>query len=118
MYLYDVIQFANGPIAIALDAGLLEDYSSGIIDPWFSSECDPTQLDHALLIVGYDVQSGTFENTPYWIVKVNRITVSDDKLKFKMQNSWGADWGENGYFRIARGYNVCGLTGAVSAVIM
>jgi cathepsin B len=38
---------------------------------------------HAVKIVGW----GTEQNTPYWIVA----------------NSWGATWGENGYFRIAVG---------------
>jgi len=88
----------HGPISIALDATYLMDYSSGIVDPWFEDECDPTQLDHALLIVGWGVEKGIFETTPYWIVK----------------NSWGASWGESGYFRIYRGSNVCGIANAVS----
>jgi len=93
---------SHGPLAVALNAAYVEDYTSGIIDPWFDDECDPTELDHALLIVGYGVDSGDFGSTPYWIVK----------------NSWGADWGENGYFRIYRGGNTCGIANAVSSVNM
>jgi len=94
---------SNGPISIALDASYLESYSDGIIDPWFGWECDATQLDHALLIVGYGVENSEIWGvTPYWIVK----------------NSWGADWGENGYFRIVRGSGACGLNNAVSSALM
>jgi cathepsin B len=38
---------------------------------------------HAVVIVGWGVEDGT----NYWIA----------------QNSWAADWGEEGYFRIAEG---------------
>jgi len=89
----------NGPIAIAMDASLLQDYDGGIIDPYFPNwECDPTSLDHALLLVGYNVSG----STPFWIVK----------------NSWGQDWGEDGYFRIRRGTGLCGINNAVSSVLM
>ena len=33
---------------------------------------------------------------------------------FIVRNSWGAAWGEDGYFRIARGYNKCGLSDCAS----
>jgi len=90
----------HGPLAIALDAGYLQSYSGGVVDPWFpTEECDPNALDHAVLIVGWGIDTGVFEKTPYWIVK----------------NSWGSDWGESGYFRIYRGGNVCGVANAVSS---
>jgi len=89
---------ANGPIAIAMDAGLLESYSGGIIVPT-NGECSQVQLDHAIIIVGFDVDATA---GPYWIVR----------------NSWGESWGESGYFRIIRGQNACGLAAAVSAVVM
>jgi len=94
---------AHGPLAVALNAELVEDYSSGIIDPYFpGEECDPTQLDHAVLIVGYGSESSWFGSTPFWIVK----------------NSWGSEFGENGYFRIYRGDGCCGINQAVSSVNM
>jgi len=42
---------------------------------------------HAIEIVGWGEQS----NKKYWIVK----------------NSWGTDWGDEGYFKILRGVNEC-----------
>jgi len=89
-----------GPLSIALNADLLMDYSSGIVNPSTSADCDPTSLDHAVLIVGYGTDSGSGQ--AYWIVK----------------NSWNTSWGENGYFRIAKGTNACGLANAVVSPIM
>jgi len=83
---------ANGPLSIAMDAGILQSYTSGIIKPT-ASDCSKTELDHAILIVGY----GTQGTTPYWIVR----------------NSWGVSWGEKGYFRIIRGKGACGLNAGV-----
>jgi cathepsin F len=87
----------HGPLSIAMNAGLLQSYTGGVLDPWFSFECDPTTLDHAVLIVGYGTDSSDGD---FWIIR----------------NSWAASWGEAGYFRIARGKNTCGLASAVVSV--
>ena len=41
--------YANGPLSIAMDATILQTYSSGIIDPT-AAQCT-TNLDHAIVIV-------------------------------------------------------------------
>jgi len=94
----------NGPVSIALDAGILQFYYGGIIDPFFPSvECDPYELDHAVLIVGWGQERNVFlRMTPYWTVK----------------NSWGTSFGDSGYFLIRRGGNICGIANAVAAPIL
>ncbi|KAK1939510.1 cysteine protease 2 [Babesia divergens] len=65
-------------------------YSGGI----YNGECDSQNLNHAVLLVGegYDAET----NKRYWLLK----------------NSWGPDWGENGFFKMERtnsGYDKCGV---------
>jgi len=82
--------YTIGPLAIAMNADPLQAYTGGILDiP--TSECDPTALDHGVTLVAY----GTASNgQAFWVIK----------------NSWGADWGENGFFRIANtGEGLCGI---------
>jgi hypothetical protein len=37
------------------------------------------------------------------------ILLINFSLCFHIANSWNADWGDNGYFRIIRGQDECGI---------
>jgi C1A family cysteine protease len=78
----------TGPLSIAVNANPFQFYDSGILDS-DSNECDPQELDHGVALVGYGSENGK----EYWIVR----------------NSWGSNWGENGYIRVALGKGVCGI---------
>ena len=64
-------------------------YSGGVLD---SPECgnDPA---HYMLLVGWGVDEISGEE--YWLLK----------------NSWGTQWGDLGYIRIAIANNTCGVQG-------
>lgn len=79
-----------GPVAMAIDANnyTFMFYRGGII----AGGCG-TRLNHAVTAVGYGTSAA---GNAYWLVK----------------NSWGAGWGEGGYFRIYRTSSwpgVCGI---------
>lgn len=68
-------------------------YTGGVYHnvPGHRSEWE--QVDHAVLLVGFGADQGR----NYWL----------------LQNSWGEDWGEGGYFRMARGVDECGVESLV-----
>ncbi|KAJ1374495.1 peptidyl-prolyl cis-trans isomerase cpr6 [Parelaphostrongylus tenuis] len=48
---------------------------------------------HAVKLIGWGIDQGT----PYWLIA----------------NSWNTDWGEDGFFRIVRGVDECGIESGV-----
>jgi len=80
--------YTTGPLSVAFNSSQLQYYRGGVITSGYST-CSPYRLDHGVAIVGWGSQNGL----NYWIVR----------------NSWGPNWGEGGYFRVARGYGTCGI---------
>ena len=88
-----VSAIAKQPVSISINAGPIQLYESGIFNDW---SCDD-ETDHGVLAVGYGAEG--------------------NKKFFKIKNSWGADFGEHGYFRLARkenGSGICGCTTGAS----
>ncbi|XP_046406770.1 procathepsin L [Ischnura elegans] len=82
-----------GPVAVSIDASpqTFQLYSKGIYD---DPKCSSSHVNHAMLVVGYDKDA--------WILK----------------NWWGKSWGEEGYMRLAKNKNRCGIANyAVYAIL-
>lgn len=76
----------KGPVAVSVAADSWFSYSSGIFN-----NCDSFVVDHAVTLYGY----GKDGNHRYWHIR----------------NSWGQDWGENGFIRLERKNNEEGHCG-------
>ncbi|XP_051139025.1 cysteine proteinase 15A-like [Andrographis paniculata] len=90
----------HGPLAVGINAVWMQTYIGGVSCPLI---CSKRMLDHAVLIVGYNAAGYAplrFKDKPYWIIK----------------NSWGVNWGEDGYYKLCRGHNMCGIESMVSTV--
>jgi C1A family cysteine protease len=76
-------------VAVALDASssAFQFYTSGVVT---ASSCTKN-LNHAVLLVGYGTDSSS--NLDYYTIR----------------NSWGTGWGDQGYVKIQRGANACGV---------
>ena len=88
-----------GPLGVVIIAGIdaFYNYQSGIMtNAELGLSTDLTgaycgsNIDHAVTLVGYGTENGS----DYWLIK----------------NSWGTSWGENGYFKAARGVGFCSTT--------
>jgi len=80
----------HGPVEVAFE--VYEDflaYAGGV----YQHKGGKLGGGHAVKMLGWGEEDGT----PYWIVA----------------NSWNTDWGEDGFFRIVRGHDECGIESGV-----
>jgi len=80
----------KGPVVVSVDGGKWFSYGGGV----FSGCQKDTVVNHAVLAVGYGRDQSSEKS--YWTIR----------------NSWGGDWGENGFMRVERHMNdndYCGV---------
>jgi len=88
--------FSNGPVEACFEVySDFISYSSGV----YVYSSGDSLGGHCIKLIGWGHDSTS--NLDYWIA----------------QNSWGSDWGMNGYFYIERGVDMCGIEDEVWSVL-
>jgi cathepsin B len=88
----------NGPVEAAFTVYAdFPSYKSGV----YIKRSDQELGGHAIKIIGWGVEYGVDNDVPYWLVA----------------NSWNTDWGNQGFFKILRGQDECGIESSVVAGI-
>jgi len=77
-------EIGTTPMSVCVDAEIWQTYKSGVITN--TSGCT-RNLNHCVQVVGFNSSAN------YWIVR----------------NSWGSEWGNQGYVWVAQGANICGI---------
>ncbi|ELP94715.1 cysteine protease, putative [Entamoeba invadens IP1] len=78
-----------GPFVVSLYTdNRFKKYKKGIFRMTYDDNCVSNKVNHVIVLVGYGVENGE----EYFIAR----------------NSWGSDWGENGYIRIST-RNICAI---------
>ncbi|RQM28660.1 hypothetical protein B5M09_013394, partial [Aphanomyces astaci] len=89
--LMTVLESQPATVFVESNNAVWRNYKGGIV-----SQCPGAQVDHLVIAVGYGTSTGDY---------------------FKIKNSWGTEWGENGYMYLKRGMNnqgVCNVATEIS----
>ncbi len=85
-----------GPLSVGfkVEEGF-KDFTGGVYSTETCEGLTAVDVNHAVSAVGFDVwvDKDTGVETPYWIIK----------------NSWGVEWGKEGYFYMEKGKNMCAI---------
>ena len=84
----------RGPVKASVDARALVNYTGGVI--WDAPEYHSDSHNHGVSLVGWGYDEEM--DRQYWIVR----------------NSWGAYWGEMGFFRIEMGKNLLMIESSIA----
>jgi len=85
--------YQSGPVSIGVDASSWQFYNGGVL----SKNCGD-QIDHAVQATGFANVMVAGTAVPAW----------------RVRNSWGADWGIDGYIWVKRGINLCAIATKVT----
>jgi len=88
-----------GPVSVCVCSIGWTFYHQGVFDDVRCSS-NPEDQDHCVLVVGYGTDSVSKKD--YWLIK----------------NQWSQYWGEDGYIRVARAKNRCGVADEATYVIV
>jgi cathepsin F len=85
----------TGPASICVNAEPWQTYEGGVFTSKLRCSGAQRKLDHCVQLTGYGKKA---TGTEYWVVR----------------NSWGLDWGEDGFIWIKTGENLCGVLDAMT----
>ena len=97
-----------GPIATAV--GAYPDAGSVVANGqngWFDVNAFPEDADLTQYCHGY--RGTSYENKINHAVTIVGDRTHNGRAQWIVQNSWGNNWGDNGYFYVDKGQNYCGI---------
>ena len=101
-----------GPLAVAV--GVYPDDGSvtaqGTVG-WYDIRSDNADISELC----FDYRGKYYENHLNHVVTIVGDRTYNGEAQWIVQNSWGTNWGDNGYFYVNKGQNLCGIESEIVA---